>query len=71
VNVGVLVRLLDEHGTDLGMLAHIPAPIETDDLVATERETFRTLDIAPSYNASVIAARCRLTPARLHVVLAR
>jgi hypothetical protein len=37
VNVGVLVRLLDEHGTDLGMVAHIPEPIEIDDLVATER----------------------------------
>jgi hypothetical protein len=67
VNVGVVVRLLDEHGNDLGMIAHIPPPIEIADLAATERETFRIVDIAPSYSASVIAARCRVTPEGLHV----
>jgi hypothetical protein len=58
VSVGVLVRL-DENGSDLGIVAHIPAGIEIDDLVATERETFRVVDVAPSTDAFVIAARCR------------
>jgi hypothetical protein len=40
---------------------------EHADLVATERETFRIVDIAPSYDASVIAARCWVTRVRLHV----
>ncbi len=44
------------------MFAHIPAPIEIDDRVATERETFRIVDIAHSYDASVITARCWVTP---------
>jgi hypothetical protein len=67
VNVGVAVRLLDEEGRDLGMVVHIPVPIEISDLVATEHDTFRIVDIAPSTDASVIAARCRVTPVRLHV----
>ncbi len=46
-----MVRLLDEHGSNRGMFAHIPAPIEIDDRVATERETFRIVDIAHSYDA--------------------
>jgi hypothetical protein len=67
VNVGVAVRLLDEEGNDLGLVAHIPAPIAIDDLVATEHETFRIVDITPSTDATVIAARCRVIPERLHV----
>ena len=67
LSLGVAVRLLDEEGRDLGLVAHVPAPIEIGDLVATEREVFRIVDIAASTDASVIAARCRVTPVRLHV----
>jgi hypothetical protein len=49
------------------MVKHIPAPIEIADLVATDRETFRIVDIAPSYDAPVIAALCRVTPVRIPV----
>jgi hypothetical protein len=35
--------------------------------VATEYEMFRIVHIAPSTDASVIAACCRVTPVRLHV----
>jgi hypothetical protein len=67
VNVGVPIKLLDEHGNDLGMVAHIRAPIEIEDLVATDFETFRIVEIAPSTDASVIAAQWPVTPVRLHV----
>ncbi len=47
--------------------AHVPSPIELDDLVATEHGEFRVVDVVESPPGYAIQALVKMRPARLAV----
>jgi len=64
--IGVLVRLHDLCGDDLGT-AHVPTPVANDDLVATVDGEYRVVDVVTSPPGSVIGALVKVAPVHLRL----
>jgi hypothetical protein len=55
VSIGVLVRVHDLYGEELG-IAHLPPPVEIGDLIAFEHSEHRVCDVVVSPAGSLVAA---------------
>jgi hypothetical protein len=62
--VGVAVRVHDLEANDLG-IAHLPWPVEVDDIVLLDHSEHRVYDVVPSPPGALIAAFVKVRPVRL------
>lgn len=64
--IGAKVRLHDLTGDDIGT-AHVPWPVELDDLIALEHGEYRVVDVIDTGRMYPLAALVKVQPVRLSV----
>ena len=61
------MRLHDLHRDDLG-IAHVPWPVEVGDLIATEEDVYRVVDVIKTGREAPVAALLKVRRAGLALV---